>query len=356
MRRVLLLVAGLWALLLVTIYGAKLTLPLDVLALVGSIDGQSSNIYLADTHGRLANLTRNTASEFSAVWSPDGSQLAFVRQQSDRMVCLLDWPTLEITILDNSSSSLDPTWSPDGNQLAYMFTPSQGTQTEIFTHDMTTGEIRNLTESGDRLVYSGTRPVWSPRGDNLLYINRLTRRAVVAALPYGEVVLQTPPDVESPVWSPSGDAIAYLSAQDRITPNLIDTIVIQSVDTPGDVQRVTPHVVDRVRMLAWSPDGRYLAFTGTIPNQPSFRNQYGFSLRYERVFTADLHTGDITPVAAAEGFVWDGSLTWSPDTSQLAFTLETPTATNLCFARVASGQHRCYAGITANEIDWRPQS
>lgn len=355
-RQVLWVVVVMWGLVLGIIGLASQVSSLDVLALERNLEGAASEIFLVDSRGRLVNMTRSTASESSPVWSPDGRQLVFVRQQPDATTLYrLDWDTLEVDKLIDVAHSDDPAWSPDGRYLAFTLIPSEGSRSEIFTRDMSTGELRNLTESGQRLVYSGTRPVWSPGGDKLLYINRMTRRVVVAALPYGEVLLQTPPNVESPVWSPDGSAIAYLSSQDRLTPNLIDTLVIQPIDRPEDVQRLTPEATEQLRVLAWSPGGRMMAFAGELPNVVSFRNRNGFTLPTERVFLMDTRTGAVTPAAEVTGFVWSGTLTWSPDGERLAFTLETPNATQLCFVRVATGGHRCYAGVIASAIDWQPQ-
>lgn len=357
MRRLVGLWLGLWGLMLICIYGVGAALPTDVLIFDGRVGRANGEIYVTDTRGRFLPLTRTQAMESSPTWSPDGTRLAFVTRGTTTGLYLLDWANLATAPVANSSADYhDPVWSPDGKQLAYRFAPERGAQSEIFTYDVETGELRNLTESGERLAYSGVQPIWSPRGDMLLYINSLTRRVVVARLPYGEIVLQTPADINAPTWSPDGTRIAYLRPQSNFNPNVVNTIAIQSVDEPEQVQTITPSVTEETRVLSWSPDGRYLAFAGRVPGRTGFNNRNGFFLPYEQIFLADLETGDITPLAEITGFVWGQSMSWSPDAARLAFTMEQADAPRLCFARVATGAYECYAEVIGSETDWQPSS
>jgi len=99
-------------------------------------------------------------------WSPNGDQIAlFVRRERGRDLLLLNPLTGAIikTIPMQVEQQLSPTFSPDGRQIA--FAAIMGNQSDIFTYDLESGTITNIT--GDSF-YDGA-PVYSPDGKWLVY-------------------------------------------------------------------------------------------------------------------------------------------------------------------------------------------
>ncbi len=92
-------------------------------------DRRTSRLWLIKTDGTgHRKLTSQDINESSAVWSPDGTRLAFVSgsdQGSEIYVYWLESGTLaRLTQLPASPSGLS--WSPDGRQLAFsMYVPGQ---------------------------------------------------------------------------------------------------------------------------------------------------------------------------------------------------------------------------------------
>jgi len=70
-------------------------------------------------------------------------------------------------------------------------------------------------------------------------------------------------------WSPDGTRIAYIA---RATDGSRQ-IFVRWMDAEGNVTQVT-HSANTPNQLAWSPDGRHIAFRATVP----YRNDWKFSL------------------------------------------------------------------------------
>ena len=86
-------------------------------------------------------------------WSPDGSTIAFVRENSegDSEIQLFDLASSEITFVTGGD---DPVWSPDGSTLAF-----SGEDTAELPIVATVAPGSTPTE-----VTSGEEPSWSPDG------------------------------------------------------------------------------------------------------------------------------------------------------------------------------------------------
>src|SRR5512143_2563677 len=81
-----------------------------------------TQIWLADAaSAQIRQLTRSKKSSSSPVWSPDGRQLAFISDRSDkRQIYLIDPAGGEAQVLTSVETGVNSLqWSPDGTRIAF---------------------------------------------------------------------------------------------------------------------------------------------------------------------------------------------------------------------------------------------
>ncbi|MGE0042017.1 MAG: hypothetical protein AB7V01_12610 [Vicinamibacterales bacterium] len=105
-------------------------------------------------------------------WSPQGDRLAyFVRTEKDRSLIVqnvLTRKTEAKIALNTVDAPESPDFSPDGRTIA--FSAMQGGYADIFTVDLETGTLTNLTK--DELA--DYAPTWSPDGSYLIHLSRVS--------------------------------------------------------------------------------------------------------------------------------------------------------------------------------------
>ncbi len=95
----------------------------------------------------------------TAVWHPDGTRIAFTRQNLDEgftggdQIYLMDVPTRTVTplVFDSGYTNGALSWSPDGTQLVmqrFPFPSSANSTPEIWTYTLDSGQIRRVVEDG----------------------------------------------------------------------------------------------------------------------------------------------------------------------------------------------------------------
>ncbi len=156
-------------------------------------------------------------------WSPDGTRIAFVVNESGRssvqIVPALGGPSrVVVQTAGGEDEIFGVAWSPDGRQLAY------GTFGGIYTVPVEGGEPRLLAEMVD-----GHSPSWSPDGSKIAFVlgnptfvfgtfvlgNIAPSSIWVVSASGGEPVQVTEATFlhMSPVWTPDGKSIVFVSSR-----------------------------------------------------------------------------------------------------------------------------------------------
>jgi Tol biopolymer transport system component len=204
-------------------------------------------------------LTSDAAYDDGPAWSPSGSQVAFVSNRSgnaDLYVMAADGSSVT-RVTSNPADDVGPTWSPDGSRVA--FRRQTGESFSVW--------IVNVDGTAEALVYAEPRGYvgvqdWSPDGSKLLLsidrggggqIDTYTIDVDGSRL---KQLTSQPGDDAGAEWSPDGDKIVFWS--DRTGGGLYT----MNADGSGVslILRDTLNL-DTAR-LAWSPDGRFIAWTG----------------------------------------------------------------------------------------------
>ncbi|MBT3266767.1 hypothetical protein HN371_06400 [Candidatus Poribacteria bacterium] len=218
----------------------------------------------------------------------------------------LDWFTTR-DIWDDSY----PSWSPDGRRIAMM--SNRAGNDEI--HIVEAAEL-----DADRVDYAKTHDPTN--------------------------ITHTPVDERWPAWSPVGDVIAFVSDRSG-------TFQIHLTDPNGaNVRQIThardfPDGITRPPM-AWSPDGRTLAFSARVGKR--------YDIYFQRL-------GDRSPRRLTNSAGHDWSPTYSPSGDRIAFaSSRTPNVRQPGVAQIwmmhanGSAQEHVANGVggTVTQVDWSP--
>ena len=321
--------------------------------------------------------------------SPDGSQIVYSTcryPNSDRLPPsdLASWEfSYEIVvanidgtntrrITNNDHFDNFPVWSPDGSQIAFVsdIDPSHNapeTHGRLMVYTMATGELRDLTPAYGRDPVAPHPPVWSPDGRHIALLaydmdvvfdseegnwdwvleplSVYMVRAGAASRGWGRKISRA---FSEPSWSPDGSRIAMVApwanraALFTFAPDGSDPVFIASIaDRVDDLEWLN--------RVYWSPDGSRIMFTGTGYLRYSYYDPYDFESwdpsfveSWGPTYTAEDKGCKWICVASADGaFVTDASvfrfpsgqddvrkiylypllpdrLSWSPDGSRIA--------------------------------------
>ena len=138
---------------------------------------------------------------------------------------------------------VDPAWAPDDRTLAFAYARGG---TGIWTVGIDGQGLRRLTRGRD-----GT-PTWSPDGLELAFDRKRGERSKIIRIRADRTGQhRIAMNASGPVWSPDGLTIAFIRNGDAwlMSPDGGSQRRLAGVRGPHDVGD-----------LAWSPDGRYLAF------------------------------------------------------------------------------------------------
>jgi TolB protein len=217
------------------------------LAFANGGDVASVDLEVVPLHGGGARrLTRRPGYDGLASWSPDGRWIAYVATapNGEPEVWRVDPAGRRRERLARGATQ--PRWSPDGRRIAWV----RAATGALEVAEPGGGPPRRL---GALQVSTGpSGPAWSPDGRRIAVVDALGRLAVVsvAAGGVGRLTSGTgAAGAEYPAWSPAGDAVAVVQR---------GALVLARADGKG-TRRLAP--ADGRSAAAWSPNGRYLAFS-----------------------------------------------------------------------------------------------
>ena len=212
-------------------------------------------------------------------WSPDGERLAVTTKAGEEdaiiMINVDSGEQEKLTFGLQGIFSVD--WSRNGDMLAFVGINTH--QSDIYTYDLTTRELKNLTND----IFSDSDPVWSPDGSVIYFASdRGSQKPRAGREPgnydYSQLDLFSletadstiqrltylpESDESSPVVSPDGKTLLFVSDMNGINN-------IHSLDIASRSTRPVTNSLSGVYQLSMSRDGGKLVFSSL--------NKSGFDL------------------------------------------------------------------------------
>lgn len=214
------------------------------------------NRYLANLHlvrrrgGGRRQLTRGDQVDASPVWSPDGSQIAFLSTRNEQTAIWIlpadGGEARRLTRLEGVYSGL--AFSPDGKRLLFAHRPMKKEDPKVRAKGATYKHIKRLFHKMDGFGYY-------PPDQQQLYVVS-TGGGQPRQLTRGDF------SVQGGCWSPDGRQIAFIANDDpeRQHEGHRDRIFVMSA-SGGRPRAVTATLGFKVS-LAWAPEGKSLLFSG----------------------------------------------------------------------------------------------
>jgi Tol biopolymer transport system component len=251
-------------------------------------------------------------------WSPRRDEIAFSTYRELRI------DTLRSVVIASSDGSrprrlathaygasfpAGPVWSPDGNRLCYVrqrrWRPKPGKPVPPVSPDTEAFDLVIVSRSGGRHVIripgADTDPRWSPSGRRIAFVHKAGRERyeLWTISPSGRHVRRLGRRLlgpRNPEWSPDGRQIALTAIGADHRPHLF------LADTGGRARQVRVSGLVAELRPVWSPDARLLAFADYDG--------------HVNVIAPD-GSGQRTVVTLAGADIFE--LAWSPDGRWIAF-------------------------------------
>lgn len=248
---------------------------------------QNMQVFVVNADGTgLTHVSQLNQEGYFPSLSPDGTTVAFVATgERTPDIFTVNVATGEnINITNKAGTDNQPVWSPDGSQIAFI-SDREGGDIDLWVMDADGTNARRVTRTPGDDTLGG----WSPDGSQIVFSNRneLGESLWVANVESGETTELLPitegASDTNPTWSPDGNEIAFYRSSDIANPTLY------TVSPDGENLTQITDGTNAAIFPVYSPDGRWLIYT-TVTSEA-------------QVLTAlDRETNKITPYPDLLGF------------------------------------------------------
>jgi Tol biopolymer transport system component len=202
-------------------------------------------------------LTSDPDIDRTAVWSPDGSKIAFMSNRGGtfQLYLMNADGTNQRRLIDGEEQTFFPSWSPDGRKMAFLKELSNGAAPCIL--DIDSGDHACPWPGSDE-VCSAFTP-WSPDGTRLAFCSH--DKVHVLNVADGSLKVLSS-EMWGPAWSPTGKQIACLKITGARTSKK-RPVGLYVMESDGTNQRELGQLEPALIIAggpAWSPDGSMLVF------------------------------------------------------------------------------------------------
>src|SRR4051794_38554503 len=227
-----------------------------------------------DNPGAITNLTDNgnKAFEEEPVWSPSGDRVAFVSHETgkDRNIFVMrpDAPgesvnlATQLTHYAENGSISELVWSPDGTKLAYE--REQGAFRQIFVVAADGSTLTPLT-----IASPGEHPTWAPDGGKIAFSKGEEQVWTTNADGSNAIAPVANALGHDPAWSPDGTFIAY----DHKNAQFGGWYDVNVANLAGGSPAVLPANFAQWTFATWSPNGARIAYRSTAQDGVTMENE-----------------------------------------------------------------------------------
>lgn len=272
--------------------------------MVSALGGSEKRIYT----GARNPLSYPTES-YGLTYSPDGKLLAVSdwnparKEGTISLVSLQDFHSWFLTSPPPGFSDRRPAFSPDGSQIAFLRSAGPTYVDDLFVISLADGRLKRVTADNKGIFGS---PVWTQSGREILFSTDRAALASIWRVPVsGGVPEPVPgggPVARYPSLSPSGGELAYEHVDEQ--QSLWRLELTDPTHARGAPSTLVSSSKTYNLMPQFSPDGRKIAFqTGRTG--------------YSEIWICDGDGANQLQVTSLQGF--SGSPRWSPDGRYLAF-------------------------------------
>jgi len=232
--------------------------------------GGGGELYSMKADGTdVVNLTNNPAPDYNAMWSADGSKIAFdtSRDGNFEIYKMNADGSDQIRLTDDAISGpgddWSPNWSPDGTKLVFYSDRNDQVPTKTFDiYTMNADGTNQTLVTNNAIQDLGVQ--WSPDGSRLVFSSGGT--TAQADDPAREIYTMNPDGTsvsapltsnafndDIPSWSPDGTKIVFMSKRDGNNE-------IYSMNANGTNQVNLSNSSSSDHFPTWSPDGTKIVF------------------------------------------------------------------------------------------------